>query len=72
LRHSYGTLALAAGTDQKTISAALGHSTISTTANIYLHAVESLQQEAANRIDLIAADALERAQGEKRRSSSRR
>ncbi len=51
LRHSFGTLALASGVDLKTVSTALGHSAISTTANVYLHAVESLQQDAAARID---------------------
>jgi hypothetical protein len=51
LRHSHATLSLAAGTDLKTISASLGHSTISVTANTYLHAVESLQKDSANRLD---------------------
>lgn len=53
LRHSYGSLGLASGTDLKTISASLGHSTIATTANIYLHVVDSLQREAADRMDVI-------------------
>jgi len=53
LRHSFGTLALQSGVDLKTVSSALGHSAISTTANVYLHAVESLQQEAAARIDAL-------------------
>jgi len=53
LRHSYATLSLASGVDLKTVSSALGHSAISTTGNIYLHAVESLQQDAAARLDLL-------------------
>lgn len=51
LRHSYATLSLAAGNDLKTISTSLGHSTISITANIYMHAVDSLGQEHADRLD---------------------
>jgi len=51
LRHSHATIALAAGTDLKTISAALGHSTIAVTANTYLHATEALQRSHADRID---------------------
>jgi hypothetical protein len=53
LRHSFGTLALASGVDLKTVSAALGHSTISMTANTYIHAIESLQRDAADRIDVM-------------------
>jgi integrase len=51
LRHSHATIALGAGTDLKTISAALGHSTIAVTANTYLHATEALQRSHADRID---------------------
>jgi len=53
LRHSFGTLALQSGVDLKTVSSALGHSAISTTANVYLHAVESMQHEAAARINAL-------------------
>ena len=58
LRHSFGTLALSVGVDLKTVSAALGHSTIAMTANMYMHAVEALQSEAAGRIDALLRDAV--------------
>jgi integrase len=35
----------------KTVSNALGHSTISTTADIYSHVTDSLMRDAANKID---------------------
>jgi len=60
LRHSFGTLLRASGTDLKTISGALGHSTISTTANIYLHGVESLQKESADRLDRFVTSAMDK------------
>jgi integrase len=58
LRHSHATLALAAGTDLKTISAALGHSTIAITANTYVHAIEATQRRHADRIEAILGDAV--------------
>jgi len=51
LRHSFGSLSLVAGADLKTISAAMGHSAISVTANTYLHVAESLNRENADRLD---------------------
>lgn len=51
LRHSFASMALAAGVDLKTVSTALGHSTISTTADIYAHVTDSLMRDAADRID---------------------
>ena len=60
LRHSHATLALSAGTDLKTISAALGHSAISVTANIYVHAIESMQRSHADRIDAMLGDTVQR------------
>ncbi|MGB6519170.1 MAG: tyrosine-type recombinase/integrase, partial [Candidatus Cybelea sp.] len=65
LRHSHATLALSAGTDLKTISAALGHSTISVTANIYVHAIEAMQRSHADRIEAVLGDAVASAIGEK-------
>lgn len=61
LRHSFGTLALASGVDLKTVSAAMGHSTIAMTANTYTHAVEALDRAAADRMDLILGDTVRKA-----------
>ena len=52
------------GTDFKTISAALGHSTISITANIYVHAIEAMQRAHADRIEAVLGDAVASAIGE--------
>lgn len=35
LRHTYATMNAAAGVEMKTLGASMGHSTISTTADIY-------------------------------------
>ena len=63
LRHSHATLALAAGTDLKTISATLGHSAISVTANTYVHALESMQQSHAERMNAALGEAVSSAVG---------
>jgi integrase len=60
LRHSFASLALAAGVDLKTVSTALGHSTISTTADLYAHVIDSLMRDAADRIDRAIAPELRR------------
>ncbi len=58
LRHSFGTLALASGVDLQTVSRALGHESTSITSRIYLHAVETLQDDAAARIDALLGNAV--------------
>jgi len=58
LRHTYATLSLASGTDLKTVSLALGHSAIGMTADTYLHAVPQLQEDSAQRLDLMLRPAI--------------
>jgi integrase len=53
LRHSYATLMLESGVDLKTVSMALGHSTIRITADTYAHVTPAMQQSAAERLDRI-------------------
>jgi integrase len=50
LRHSYATAALKAGVPTKIISERLGHSNISTTADLYQHVLPELDDEAAARV----------------------
>ena len=51
LRHTYATLSLQNGDDLKTVADALGHSNISTTANIYAHVTERMRKESAARME---------------------
>lgn len=51
LRHTAATLLIAQGIHAKTISSRLGHSNISTTMDIYGHALKSSDQEAAQKMD---------------------
>jgi integrase len=51
LRHGFAVLSSQAGMDLKTISSRLGHSSIRLTADTYGHIVESLQTDAAQRLD---------------------
>src|SRR3546814_15756376 len=47
LRHTWASLALAAGVHPKVVSDRLGHSTIAITIDTYSHAIPSLDADAA-------------------------
>lgn len=51
LRHTNATLLISSGTNLRTVSARLGHSQASTTANIYAHAIQSADAAAADAIN---------------------
>ncbi len=53
LRHTNATLMIANGTPIKTVSKRLGHSNVSTTGNIYTHAIQSADEAAAEALDII-------------------
>lgn len=53
LRHSSATILLGNGIPLKNVSARLGHSSASITANIYAHALESVDRQAADKLDQI-------------------
>jgi integrase len=50
LRHTHATLALQAGVNPKIVSERLGHATVAFTLDVYSHALQHLQQEAADRV----------------------
>jgi integrase len=51
LRHTFACLSLEAGVDLKTVSLSLGHTSITVTANEYLHFIESLAAKHAALIE---------------------
>ena len=51
LRHTNATLLIAGGVPLKTVSSRLGHSSISTTGNIYAHAIRSADEAAADTLE---------------------
>ena len=48
LRHAHATTLLAAGVPIKSVSSRLGHADASTTLNVYAHALESTDRQAAD------------------------
>lgn len=57
LRHTSTTMALASGSDIKTVSARLGHSQISLTLDTYAHVLDSMDRGAADGIAGLLANA---------------
>lgn len=55
LRHANATLLLEAGEELAVISRTLGHSDLSTTADVYAHLTRSMQERSAARMDAILA-----------------
>jgi integrase len=55
LRHSFASLLLAGGADLKTVSTALGHSTIAVTADTYAHVSPAMLKDAAALLDRVVA-----------------
>ncbi len=53
LRHSSATVLLGNGVPLKNVSARLGHSSASITANVYAHALVSVDRQAAEKLDQI-------------------
>ena len=51
LRHIFSTMALENGLDIKTLSAMIGHESAETTLNIYSHITDTMQKQAAVKID---------------------
>jgi integrase len=51
LRHSHATHLLVAGVHPKVAQERLGHSTITTTLDLYSHVTETMQEDAAAQLD---------------------
>ncbi len=51
LRHTHATILIASGVNIPTVSRRLGHSSISTTTNVYAHAIQSADEIASEVID---------------------
>ena len=66
LRHSHATQLLLAGVHPKVAQERLGHSTITTTLDLYSHVLPGMQAEAVNRVDAMLRDALDRRAAKKK------
>jgi integrase len=60
LRHSHATQLLLAGVHPKIAQERLGHSTISVTLDLYSHVTETMQEDAAARLDSAFRSAINR------------
>jgi integrase len=64
-RHSHATQLLLAGVHPKVAQERLGHATITTTLNLYSHVTDTMQSDAANRLDALFQAAITRSAGAK-------
>ncbi|HEY3638915.1 MAG TPA: tyrosine-type recombinase/integrase [Rhizomicrobium sp.] len=60
LRHSHATQLLSEGVHPKVAQERLGHSTISTTLDLYSHVTDTMQEDAATRLDAVFQAAINR------------
>jgi integrase len=60
LRHSHATQLLSAGVHPKVAQDRLGHATITTTLDLYSHVTETMQSDAAERLDALFRTAITR------------
>jgi integrase len=60
LRHSHATQLLLAGVHPKIAQERLGHATITTTLDLYSHVTETMQSDAAERLDALMRPAINR------------
>lgn len=51
MRHTYASIALAAGTPLKVVSETLGHASPEFTARVYQHVTATMQKDAAQMMD---------------------
>jgi integrase len=58
LRHSHATQLLSAGVHPKIAQERLGHSTITTTLDLYSHVTETMQEDAAAKLDTVFRSAI--------------
>jgi integrase len=65
LRHSHATQLLASGVHPKAAQERLGHASVAITLDLYSHVVPGLQAEAADRVDHVLQDAINRHRKEK-------
>ena len=63
LRHSHATQLLSAGVHPKVAQERLGHSSITTTLDLYSHVTETMQGDAAAKLDTVFRSAINAATG---------
>jgi integrase len=63
LRHSHATQMLAANIHPKVVQERLGHASITTTMDLYMHVMPGMQEDAASRVDAALREAIDKRKG---------